>query len=361
MAHVTEAQVLDALRKIQDPDFKKDIVTLGFVKNLKIDGGKVAFTIELTTPACPVKAEFERAAKENVGAIAGVTEVAVTMTANVQAHATQKGKELIPGVKNVVAVASGKGGVGKSTTAVNLALALAQSGAKVGILDADIYGPSIPQMLGISGRPDTKDGKTLEPMENYGIKAMSIGFLVPDDTPMIWRGPMVMSALNQLLRDTNWGELDYLVVDLPPGTGDAQLSLAQQVPVTGAVIVSTPQEVALLDVRKGVNMFRKVEVPILGIVENMAYFVCDGCDKRHYIFDHGGAHKAADSFGVPFLGEVPLVPEVREDADAGRPIVIANPDSPVSQAYRDIAGQVAAQISKMQKDYASLFPKIVVH
>ena len=270
-------------------------------------------------------------------------------------------RPLVPGVKSIVAVASGKGGVGKSTTAVNMALGLAAGGHSVGMLDADIYGPSLPRMMGISGRPTSHDGKTLEPMQNYGVKVMSMGFLVAEDTPMIWRGPMVMSALQQMLRDVNWGELDVLVVDMPPGTGDAQLTMAQQVPLTGAVIVSTPQDIALLDARKGLNMFRKVDVPVFGIVENMSYFLCPNCGHNTPIFSHGGARREADKLGTEFLGEIPLDIEIRETSDGGRPIVVSRPDSPNALVYRAIADRVWEKIAQSLGEPARQMPKIVMH
>jgi len=272
----------------------------------------------------------------------------------------QKGVEPIKGIKNIIAVASGKGGVGKSTTAVNLALALAEEGARVGILDADIYGPSQPRMLGVHGKPESKDGKTLEPMSGHGIQAMSIGFLVDEETPMIWRGPMVTQALQQLLNDTNWDDLDYLVVDLPPGTGDTQLTLAQQVPVSGAVIVTTPQDIALLDARKGLKMFEKVEVPVLGIVENMSIHICSNCGHEEHIFGEGGGQRMAEQYDVDFLGALPLDIRIREETDAGKPTVVAEPDSRIAQIYREIARRTAARLSQQGKNYAAKFPKIVI-
>jgi len=341
---VKEQQVLDALRAIQDPDLSRDIVSLGFVKDVVIEGGRVGLTIELTTPACPVKEEFQRQAVTLVRAIPGVTEVKVNMSSRVRAHGRSE-TQLIPGIRNIVAVASGKGGVGKSTTAVNLAVALAATGARTGLLDADIYGPSVPRMLGLAGRqPKVVEGK-LRPLINFGVSTMSIGFLIGEDDAMIWRGTMVAGALGQLLSDVHWGELDYLVVDLPPGTGDAQLTLVQQVPVSGAVIVTTPQDIALLDARKAIAMFRKVNVPVLGIVENMSVFICPHCGGESHIFASGGAERLGLEQKADLLGSIPLDIQIREDADAGVPIVAAHGNSPQAAAYRELAGAVARRIS----------------
>ena len=359
MSLVQKQQVLDALKQVMDPDLHRDIVSLGFIKDLTIDGGCVAFKVELTTPACPVKELLKQQANDVVSALPGVSEVRVSMTAQVREAKRKEADSLIPGVKNVVAVASGKGGVGKSTTAVNLALALSQTGARVGILDADIYGPSIPRMLNIHEKPQAEQGRKIQPAEAYGMKAISMGFFMADDTPVVWRGPMVGMAVEQLLRDVDWGELDYLVVDLPPGTGDAQLTLTQKVPIDGVVIVSTPQDVALADVKKGINMFRKVDAPVLGIIENMSYFLCPDCGHRSEIFSHGGARKEAERAGLTFLGEIPLDSEIREDADAGRPILISHPDSPQTARYRDIAARVAAAIATLAFQ-SKKFPSIVV-
>ena len=377
MAQVTEAQVIAALKTVIDPEQGKDIVTLNMLSGLVVRDSNVAFSIEVDPKRGAQAEPIRHAAEKAVEALPGVTSVTAVLTAHrpagaPSAPAPQQGhghghghghahgqpqKKLVPGVKAIVAVASGKGGVGKSTTSVNLALALAANGQKVGLLDADIYGPSMPRMLNIQGRPITHDGQTLEPMENYGIKVMSMGFLVPEDTPMIWRGPMVMSALQQMLGDVNWGELDVLVVDMPPGTGDAQLTMAQQVPLAGAVIVSTPQDIALLDARKGLNMFRKVDVPVLGIVENMSYFCCPNCGHRSDIFSHGGARKEAESLGTDFLGEVPLDIVIRETSDQGQPIVVSQPDSEHSKVYREIARKVWAKIGGQTGRQA---PRIVV-
>jgi ATP-binding protein involved in chromosome partitioning len=340
----SEKSILDALRTVKDPDLHQDIVTLNFVKNLKIDEGKVSFTIELTTPACPVKDKMEQWAREAVLKVRGVREVDIKMASAVSKGTTAAGKQSIDGVKNIIAVGSGKGGVGKTTVTVNLAVGLAQSGAAVGLMDADIYGPNVPLMLGIEGRPYAIDDK-IQTLSNYGVRVMSMGFLAADDTPMIWRGPMLHSVIQQFLRQVAWGQLDYLLIDLPPGTGDVQLSLTQTVPLTGAVVVSTPQDVALQDARKAILMFRQVHVDVLGIVENMSYFQCPKCNERTHIFSHGGGATTAAKFGVPFLGEVPLNTLIREGGDSGKPIVATNPESPVSKAFVEIAEKVAAQVS----------------
>jgi ATP-binding protein involved in chromosome partitioning len=364
MAEVTEASVLAALKTIADPDRGANIVDLGMVSGLALRAGHVAFAIEVERERAPKLEALRRAAEKAVEAVAGVLSVSAVLTAERPTappkqtpSRTQPAKPLVPGVKTIVAVASGKGGVGKSTTAVNLALALKGLDLKVGLLDADIYGPSQPRMMGISGRPSSPDGKRLLPMENYGVKVMSMGFMVAEDTPMIWRGPMVMSAINQMLRDVEWGELDILVVDLPPGTGDAQLTMAQQVPLSGAVIVSTPQDIALLDARKGLNMFRKVDVPVLGIVENMSYFICPHCGERSEIFSHGGARREAERLGMEFLGELPLDMAIRETSDGGTPIVVSQPASPHSATYRAIAERVWRQVSGAPQKTA---PRIVI-
>ena len=363
MTGVSEKQVLDALRAVADPDRGRDIVTLGMVSGLTIRDRHVLFSLEVDPERGPRLEPLRQAAEAAVAALPGVLSATTVLTAHrplqasasggprpapprspVAAQATaqqpQQQKRLVEGVRTIVAVASGKGGVGKSTTAVNLALGLAANGLRVGLLDADIYGPSMPRMMGISGKPTTPDGKTLDPMENYDLKVMSIGFMIDEETPMIWRGPMVQSALTQMLRDVNWGELDVLVVDLPPGTGDAQLTMAQQVPLSGAVIVSTPQDIALLDARKGLNMFRKVDVPVLGIIENMSYFLCPNCGHQSDIFGHGGAREEAARLSVDFLGEVPLHLTIRETSDEGRPVVATQPDGEHAAAYRAIAARV---------------------
>jgi len=381
MAQVSEAQVLDALRAVIDPERGKDIVSLGMLSGLVVRDGNVAFSIEVDPKRGAQAEPVRHSAEKAVEKLPGVLSVTAVLTAHREAgqaapqqgHGHQHGghghghahggqaeqKPLVPGVKAIIAVASGKGGVGKSTTASNLALALAANGQTVGLLDADIYGPSMPRMLGIAGRPVSHDGRTLEPMENYGIKVMSMGFLVAEDTPMIWRGPMVMSALQQMLRDVNWGKLDVLVVDMPPGTGDAQLTMAQQVPLAGAVIVSTPQDIALLDARKGLNMFRRVDVPVLGIVENMSYFCCPNCGHRTDIFSHGGARKEAESLGMEFLGEIPLHIDIRETSDQGQPIVVSQPESEHAKAYRRIAERIWEKIAGDQGP-ARAAPRIVV-
>jgi len=352
MSEVTREQILDALRPISDPDFGKSIVDLGFVKNLRIEGRRVSFSIELTTPACPVKAEFERAARERVLALDGVDEVSVAMTAETRgraANAVRSKGAVLPGVRNVVAVASGKGGVGKSTTAVNLALALRASGASVGILDADVYGPSLPLLLGTHDRPETceQDGeKRIVPLSAHGLRVMSMGFFVTDDSPVIWRGPMVHGLIRQFLADVDWGELDYLVLDLPPGTGDAALTLTQQAPISGALVVTTANDLSIIDARKGLRMFEKVDVPVLGIVENMSYFVPpDLPERRYYIFGEGGGKRVADELGVDFLGEIPIDPRVVTGGDAGRPIVEYAPESAAAEAFRALAGGVARRLS----------------
>ncbi len=341
---IQESDVLSALKQVQDPDLKIDIVTLKFVKNVTIKGGDVSFDIELTTPACPVKDQLKEEAGRVVRKIQGVVNVNVNMTSNVKARASA-GSAVLPKVKNVIAVASGKGGVGKSTVAANLALALAKTGAKTGLLDADVYGPSIPVMFGVNDQPEVTGDQKIIPIESQGLKLMSMGFISNDDSPVIWRGPMVHGILQQFLTRVEWGALDYLVMDLPPGTGDAQLTLTQSAPISGAVIVTTPQEVSLVDARKGLKMFQKVNVPVLGIVENMSYFVCPDCNKRHNIFRSGGGRKTADELGVLLLGEVPIDPEVSESGDAGVPIVARNEKSPAAKAYQNIAGAVAAQLS----------------
>lgn len=359
MSSVQEQQVLEALTQVMDPDLHRNIVSLGFIKNMQIQGGEVSFTLELTTPACPVKEQLKQQSMDVVAAIPGVTKVQVQLTAQVRATQHKVATDLLPAVKNVIAVASGKGGVGKSTTAVNLAVALSQSGASVGILDADIYGPSLPRMLNIAGKPAQSEatGKLLPPVA-HGMKVMSMGFFMEEDTPVVWRGPMVGMAVEQLLRDVDWGELDYLVIDLPPGTGDAQLTLTQKVPITGVIIVSTPQDVALSDVKKGINMFKKVDVPILGIIENMSYFLCPSCGHRSEIFSHGGALREAVAAGMNFLGHIPLDTTICENADAGTPIVVALPDSPQTAVYRQIAAKVAAQVATRQFE-AKQFPTII--
>ncbi|NOX07956.1 MAG: iron-sulfur cluster carrier protein ApbC [Gammaproteobacteria bacterium] len=360
MSEITQAAIEAAIQNYVDPYLEKDLVTTKCIKDIAIDGGKVSIKVVLGFPAEGHKAALADKVTEQVKTVAGVTDVAVDVSWKIVAHEIQKGVEPIKGIKNIVAVASGKGGVGKSTTAVNLALALSAEGASVGILDADIYGPSQPRMLGVSGQPESTDGQKLEPMISYHLQAMSIGFLIDDETPMIWRGPMVTQALQQLLNDTNWKDLDYLIVDLPPGTGDTQLTLAQQVPVSGAIVVTTPQDIALLDARKGLKMFQKVEVPVLGIVENMSIHICSKCNNEEYIFGSGGGQSMADQYDVDFLGALPLDIKIRQSTDDGKPTVVSDPDSRVAEIYREIARRTAAKLSLQAKNYAAKFPKIVI-
>jgi ATP-binding protein involved in chromosome partitioning len=353
MAQLTEGEVLNALRPIVDPDFNRSIVDLGFVKGIAIEGGQVSFKIELTTPACPVKEQFKQAAEQAVAALAGVEEVLVTMTANTRAsRASSAGEQAegLKGVRNIVAVASGKGGVGKSTIATNLAVALRKSGATVGLLDCDIYGPSVPLMMATHGEPQVTPERKIVPKEGHGLKLMSIGFLAGEGAPVIWRGPMVHGVVKQFLSDVEWGELDYLIVDMPPGTGDAALTLTQIAPLSGAVIVTTPQEVALIDARKGLAMFQRVNVPVLGIVENMSWFECSGCGKRHALFGSGGGERAAQELGVPLLCQVPIQPDVVTSCDEGTPIVLSAPDSPAAVAMTELAGQVARGLSVLNAE-----------
>jgi len=357
---VTEQQVLDALKELTDPNTRKDYVSSRSARNVKVEGDAVSVDILLGYPA---KSQIEPIRREIVArlkSIPGVSDATANVTMKIVSHAVQRGVKLVPGIKNIIAVASGKGGVGKSTTAVNLALALSAEGASVGVLDADIYGPSQPMMLGIAGRPESKDGKRIEPMEGHGLQASSIGFLIDMDTPMVWRGPMVTQALEQLLKDTNWRDLDYLVVDLPPGTGDIQLTLAQKVPVTGAVIVTTPQDIALIDARKGLKMFEKVGIPILGVVENMSFHTCPKCGHESHIFGSGGAQRMAQDYGTELLGQLPLDESIRSQADSGKPTVVSEPDGPIAEIYRKIARRCAVKIAESQRDMTSKFPNIVV-
>jgi ATP-binding protein involved in chromosome partitioning len=357
---ISESLVQTALKELSDPNTGKDYISTKSARNIRIDGNNVALEIVLGYPA---KSQIETIRKQvlaRLKAIDGIGNVSVNVHWKIVSHAVQRGVKLVPGVKNIIAVASGKGGVGKSTTAVNLALALAAEGATVGMLDADIYGPSQPQMLGITGRPESRDGKSMEPMEGHGIQAMSVGFLIDVETPMVWRGPMVTQALEQLLTETSWRDVDYLVVDLPPGTGDIQLTLAQKVPVTGAVIVTTPQDIALLDARKGLKMFEKVGVPILGIVENMSTHICSNCGHEEHIFGSGGAERMSKDYDVEVLGSLPLDIAIREQADSGKPTVVADPDGRVAQIYMEIARKVAIKIAEKNQDRTSLFPKIVI-
>ena len=349
-----------ALSGVIDPNTGKDLNTTKSAKNIKVDGSDVTLDVELGYPAKSQINQIRKAVIAAIRGIEGAGNVSANVYSKIVAHAAQRGVKLMPNVKNIIAVASGKGGVGKSTTAVNLALALASEGAEVGILDADIYGPSQPMMMGISGRPETLDGKTMEPLENYGLQVSSIGFMIDPDEPMVWRGPIVTQALQQLLEQTNWRDLDYLIVDMPPGTGDVQLTLSQKVPVTGAVIVTTPQDIALLDARKGLKMFEKVGIPILGIVENMSVHVCSNCGHAEPIFGEGGGAKMCGEYGVDFLGALPLTMEIREQADSGRPTVVADPDGKVAAIYKEIARKVAIKVAEKAKDMSSKFPSIVI-
>src|SRR4051812_24582337 len=356
----TEQDVLSALSELIDPVTGRNYVEQKSVKNVKLEGERLALDVVLGYPARGVLEKVRAQVAERLARLPGVSHASVNVFSKVVSHSVQRGVKLIPGIKNIIAIASGKGGVGKSTTAANLALALAAEGATVGMLDADIYGPSQPIMLGITGRPASKDGKTMEPMEGHGIQAMSVGFMIDPDTPMVWRGPMVTQALEQLLNDTRWRDLDYLVVDLPPGTGDIQLTLAQKVPVTGAVIVTTPQDIALIDARKGLKMFEKVGIPILGIVENMSYHRCPSCGHESHIFGSGGAERMARDYASEVLGQLPLDEAIRQQADSGKPTVVSDPDGPIASIYRDIARKVAARIARQSEDRTSVFPKIVI-
>jgi len=342
---VEQNAVLDALKVVTDPDLHRDIVSLGFIKDLKIDGGHVSFTIELTTPACPVKDQMRDQARAAAMNVAGVSSVDVQMSARVrEAVGADGSRQLVPGVKNVIAVGAGKGGVGKTTVAVNLAIALAKSGGKVGIIDADIYGPNVPIMLGMKAQLTT-DGQKIIPAERYGLQVISMGFLTADDAPIIWRGPMLHGAVQQFFREVRWADLDYLVVDLPPGTGDVALSLSQTVPVAGAIVVTTPQQVSLADSRRAIAMYKKLNIPTLGIVENMSYFVCTNCQHEAEIFGHGGGEQMAADLGVPFIGRIPLYQAIREGGDSGVPLVISEPDSPAARAFLAAAERTAAQVS----------------
>ncbi len=372
MSELGPEAVLEALRRVRHPRRHEDVVSLSMIQGVVVKGGNVGFAIEVEPAEAASLEALRLACEAAVKELPGVLSCTAVLTAERPAGGrAQAGpppafgaapaaqRPLVPGVKAIIAVASGKGGVGKSTTAVNLAMGLASVGQRVGLLDADIYGPSMPRMMGLTGRPQTIDGKRIRPMQNYGVKVMSMGFLVDEDAPMIWRGPMVQSALQQMLGDVEWGELDVLVVDMPPGTGDAQLTMAQRVPLAGAVIVSTPQDIALLDARKAINMFRKVDVPVLGIVENMSYFCCPSCGHRAEIFAHGGARACASRYGIDFLAEIPLEIAVRETSDAGRPIVVTDPGNPVAEAYRGLALSVRDKLSTTQGGHARPFPRIV--
>ena len=356
----TQDQLLQALAAVIDPNTGKDFVTSKSIKNLQVTDGDVAFDVELGYPAKSQIPVFRKSLIAAAKGVAGVDNVSVNIMMKIASHSVQRGVQLLPNVKNIIAVASGKGGVGKSTTAVNLALALAAEGASVGLLDADIYGPSQPMMMGIEGRPESVDGKNMEPMENYGIQVMSIGFLVAQDEAMIWRGPMATQALEQLLRQTNWRDLDYLIVDMPPGTGDIQLTLSQRVPMTGAVIVTTPQDIALLDAKKGIKMFEKVGVPILGIVENMAVHICSNCGHTEHIFGEDGGKKMAADYKMDYLGALPLDMQIRLQADNGKPTVVADPDGEVAGIYKAIARKMAITVAAKAKDFSAKFPTITI-
>ena len=356
----TESALLEAFKSVLDPNTGKDFVASRSIKNLRIEEGDVSLQLEMGYPAKSQHAALRKALIAAARTVPGVANVSVEIVTKVTSHAVQRGVQLLPRVKNVIAVASGKGGVGKSTTTVNLALALAAEGASVGILDADIYGPSQPMMMGLSGRPESEDGKTIEPLENYGVQVMSIGFLIEPDQAMIWRGPMATQALDQLLHQTLWRELDYLLIDMPPGTGDIALTLSQRVPLTGAIIVTTPQVIALLDARKGLKMFEKVGVPILGIVANMAIYCCPNCGHTEHIFGADGGKRMASEYGVDYLGALPLTMAIREQADAGRPTVVADPEGEVAGLYKAVARQVAVKIAAKAKDFSAKFPTITV-
>lgn len=354
---MTPETILEALKVVQDPDLHRDIVSLGFIKNLKIEGGQVAFDVELTTPACPVKEQLKAQCLEVVKALPGVTDVRVTMTANVRATSAGGNRVALPKVRNVIAVASGKGGVGKSTVTINLAMALAATGARVGLMDADIYGPSLPMMMGTKEKPVTH-GEHVHPVVKDGVKLMSMGFLVPDNQPVVWRGPMIHGALMQFLTNVDWGDLDYLLIDMPPGTGDAQLTISQSAPLSGAIIVTTPQDVSLLDARKGLKMFQNVKVPILGVVENMSGFVCGHCSHTTHIFREGGGERIAQEVGVPLLAQIPLDPRVAVGGDKGVPIMVEFADSEVGKLYKKLAGDVAAGLSVLEAEASGQFKSL---
>ena len=361
MSELSRESIDALLREVKDKYLEQDLVSANSIKSVDIKQGKVFVRIELGYPAGSYRDELATKVKTILEEDDAINEVEVTVEQRIAAHKVQTSLKRIKGIKNIIAVASGKGGVGKSTTSINLALALLADGASVGVLDADIYGPSQPRMLGLAGEsPESKDGRTLEPMENYGLKAMSIGFLVEEDTPMIWRGPMVTQALEQLLNDTNWGELDYLIVDLPPGTGDTQLTLSQKIPVSGAVIVTTPQDIALLDARKGLKMFQKVEVPVLGVIENMSIHICSQCGHSEHIFGEGGGKRMANETDVDYLGALPLDMSIREQADSGHPSVASDPDGKIAELYKDISRAMASRLASQKKDYSTKFPNIVI-
>ena len=360
MSTVTRDQITEALKSVLDANLQQDLVSAGVVKDVAVDQGQVRVAIELGYPAAGSREQIIESACAAVSRVPGVTSAEVTLNTSILSHAVQKGVKPLRQIRNTIAVASGKGGVGKSTTAINLALALQAEGARVGILDADIYGPSMPRMLGCHAKPESPDGKSIEPNISYQIQSMSIGYLINEETPMIWRGPMVTSALEQLLNDTNWKDLDFLVIDLPPGTGDIQLTLCQKIPVSGAIIVTTPQDIALLDARRGLKMFEKVEVPVLGIIENMSTHICSNCGHEEHIFGSGGGRQMAEQYNVELLGSLPLDIRIRVGGDEGRPTVAMEPDSSITAAYRAIARRVGAKLSLRAKDYSSKFPKIVI-
>jgi len=360
MTQITEAAVQDLLKSLIDPNVETDLVSAKSVKNITIDGDNVTVNIELGYPAKSYLEPLKIAVKEKLQSLAGIGEITVNASSNIIAHSVQQSLKPISNVKNIIAIASGKGGVGKSTTSANLALALASEGANVGILDADIYGPSIPTMLGLSGYPASDDGKTMNPKVSFGVQTISIGYLIEEDQPMIWRGPMVTNALQQLLNDTKWDNIDYLIVDLPPGTGDIQLTLAQQIPVTGAVIVTTPQDIALIDAQRGLGMFEKVNVPVLGVVENMSMHICSNCGHEEAIFGQGGGAAMAEKNDIELLGSLPLDIKIREFADSGRPTVVADPDGRPTEIYKSIARKMAGKLALRAKDYSNKFPNIVI-
>lgn len=360
MSGVTQSEVELVLSQVIDPNTDQDPIQSKNIKTIAIDGSQVSIDVVLGYPAASWAEEYASMLRAKVASLNGVDDVNVHVTSEIVSHSVQKGVKPLTEVKNIIAVASGKGGVGKSTVAVNLALALSADGANVGILDADIYGPSQPRMLGVKAQPESKDGKSMEPLNSYHVQCMSIGFLIDEETPMIWRGPMVTQALEQLLQDTRWHNLDYLVIDLPPGTGDTQLTLAQRVPVSGAVIVTTPQDIALLDARKAYKMFEKVEIPILGVVENMSTHICSQCGHEEHIFGEGGGQRMAEEYGLSYLGAVPLDMQIRVDADGGRPTVVSNPDGPVAATYKAIARRAAGKLASQKKDYSAKFPSIVI-
>ncbi|NND92672.1 MAG: iron-sulfur cluster carrier protein ApbC [Granulosicoccus sp.] len=360
MSEVSREKIEAALDQVIDPHLGMSLLAAKVVRDIGLEGGRVIIDLGMPYPCLRWADTLRTMVRDSVQAVPGVTDVTINISQKIIAHSVQHGVKRLENVKNIIAVASGKGGVGKSTTSANLALALASEGASVGLLDADIYGPSQPRMMGLSGQPESLDGKSLEPMENYGVQTMSIGFLIDEETPMIWRGPMVTQALEQLLNDTRWRDLDYLVIDLPPGTGDTQLTLSQKVPVSGAIIVTTPQDIALLDARKGLKMFEKVEIPILGIVENMSTHICSQCGHEEPIFGAGGGQSMATESNVELLGSLPLEMSIRLQADGGKPTVVADPDSRTAESYRVIARKAAARLSRQAKDYSAAFPNIVI-